>query len=103
MTVQVTLPELGESVEGGTLVAWLVAVGDTVTEGQAIAEVSTDKVDTEVPSPPRRDGDRLVAELEAEVAVGGCSSSSSHGRCAGGAREHRTAPRPCRACACAGA
>ena len=71
MAVAITLPELGESVEGGLLVAWLVAVGDTVTEGQAIAEVSTDKVDTEVPSPRTGTVTRLVAPLDAEVAVGG--------------------------------
>ena len=70
MTTAVTLPELGESVEGGTLVAWLVAVGDVVAEGQAIAEVSTDKVDTEVPSPGAGTVTRLVAMLESEVAVG---------------------------------
>ncbi len=70
MAVEVTLPELGESVEGGTLVAWLVAVGDTVVEGQAVAEVSTDKVDTEIPSPRAGVVTRLVAELESEIAVG---------------------------------
>jgi pyruvate dehydrogenase E2 component (dihydrolipoamide acetyltransferase) len=70
MTVEVTLPELGESVEGGTLVSWLVAVGDHVAEGQAIAEVSTDKVDTEVPSPRAGTVTRLAAALESEVAVG---------------------------------
>jgi pyruvate dehydrogenase E2 component (dihydrolipoamide acetyltransferase) len=70
MAVEVTLPELGESVEGGLLVTWLVAEGDTVTEGQAIAEVSTDKVDTEVPSPRAGTVTRLVAELQTEVAVG---------------------------------
>ena len=70
MTTPVTLPELGESVEGGTLVAWLVAVGDVIAKGQAIAEVSTDKVDTEVPSPRAGTVTRLVATLESEVAVG---------------------------------
>ncbi len=70
MPVEVTLPELGESVEGGTLVTWLVAVGDPVSVGQAIAEVSTDKVDTEIPSPVAGTVLRLVAELEAEVLVG---------------------------------
>ena len=70
MAVTVTLPELGESVEGGTLVAWLVAVGDVVAEGQPVAEVSTDKVDTEVPSPRAGTVTRLVATLESEVAVG---------------------------------
>ena len=70
MAVEVTLPELGESVEGGTLVAWLVTVGDQVTEGQAIAEVSTDKVDTEIPSSAAGTVTRLVADLETEVLVG---------------------------------
>ena len=70
MAVEVTLPELGESVEGGLLVTWLVAVGDAVSVGQAIAEVSTDKVDTEVPSPVAGTVLRLVAELETEVLVG---------------------------------
>ena len=70
MAVEVTLPELGESVAGGTLVTWLVGVGDQVDVGQAIAEVSTDKVDTEVPSPVAGTVLRLVAELEAEVLVG---------------------------------
>ncbi len=70
MAVEITLPELGESVEGGTLISWLVAVGDTVAEGQAIAEVSTDKVDTEVPSPVAGTVVRLVAALETDIAVG---------------------------------
>jgi len=71
MPVEVTLPELGESVEGGTLVAWLVAEGDTVAEGQAIAEISTDKVDTEVPSPQAGTVVRLLSAVDDEVLVGG--------------------------------
>ncbi len=70
MPVDILLPELGESVEGGTLVAWLVAEGDTVTEGQAIAEISTDKVDTEVPSPRSGTVTRLVVAVDDEVPVG---------------------------------
>jgi pyruvate dehydrogenase E2 component (dihydrolipoamide acetyltransferase) len=66
----VLLPELGESVESGTLIAWLVAVGDVVSEGQAIAEVSTDKVDTEIPSPLAGTITGLIADVGAEVAVG---------------------------------
>jgi pyruvate dehydrogenase E2 component (dihydrolipoamide acetyltransferase) len=68
--LQVVLPELGESVEGGTMVAWLVTVGDSVTEGQAIAEVSTDKVDTEIPSPTAGTVVRLAVEVGAEVTIG---------------------------------
>jgi len=71
MPAEVTLPELGESVEGGTLVAWLVAEGDTVASGQAIAEVSTDKVDTEIPCPHAGTVTRLVAAIDDEVPVGG--------------------------------
>jgi len=71
MPVEVTLPELCESVEGGTLVAWLVAEGDTVAAGQAIAEVSTDKVDTEVPSPRSGTVTRLVAAVDDAIAIGG--------------------------------
>jgi len=71
MTFEVTLPELGESVEGGMLVAWLVAEGDTVAEGQALAEISTDKVDTEVPSPRAGTVTRLVSAVDDEILVGG--------------------------------
>lgn len=49
--VAIELPEMGESVIEATVNNWLVAVGDTVSEDQTIVEVSTDKVDTEVPSP----------------------------------------------------
>jgi len=47
----VTLPALGESVTEGTVTRWLKAVGDTVAADEALVEVSTDKVDTEIPSP----------------------------------------------------
>jgi 2-oxoglutarate dehydrogenase E2 component (dihydrolipoamide succinyltransferase) len=47
----VTLPALGESVTEGTVTRWLKAVGDTVEVDEPLLEVSTDKVDTEIPSP----------------------------------------------------
>ncbi|AKK06530.1 2-oxoglutarate dehydrogenase E2 component [Corynebacterium mustelae] len=47
----VVMPELGESVTEGTITQWLKSVGDTVEVDEALLEVSTDKVDTEVPSP----------------------------------------------------
>lgn len=52
MSTEVTLPALGESVTEGTVSRWLKAVGDTVEADEPLLEVSTDKVDTEVPSPP---------------------------------------------------
>ncbi|RMI14323.1 2-oxoglutarate dehydrogenase, E2 component, dihydrolipoamide succinyltransferase [Cellulomonas triticagri] len=48
---QVTLPALGESVTEGTVTRWLKAVGDSVEVDEPLLEISTDKVDTEVPSP----------------------------------------------------
>ena len=48
---EVTLPALGESVTEGTITRWLKKVGDTVAIDEALVEVSTDKVDTEIPSP----------------------------------------------------
>ncbi len=47
----VTLPQLGETVTEGTITQWFRAVGDEVAEDEPLFEVSTDKVDTEVPSP----------------------------------------------------
>ncbi|WP_299955511.1 2-oxoglutarate dehydrogenase, E2 component, dihydrolipoamide succinyltransferase [uncultured Modestobacter sp.] len=47
----VTMPALGESVTEGTVTRWLKAVGDEVTADEALLEVSTDKVDTEIPAP----------------------------------------------------
>ncbi|KAB1655992.1 2-oxoglutarate dehydrogenase, E2 component, dihydrolipoamide succinyltransferase [Pseudoclavibacter chungangensis] len=51
MSVDVKLPALGESVTEGTVTRWLKGVGDTVEVDEPLLEVSTDKVDTEVPSP----------------------------------------------------
>src|SRR5699024_12850229 len=48
---EVTLPELGESVTEGTVTRWLKEVGDTIEVDEPIVEISTDKVDTEIPSP----------------------------------------------------
>src|SRR4051812_15783925 len=50
-TVQITLPQMGESVTEGTILEWLKQVGDTVELDEGVVEVSTDKVDTEVPAP----------------------------------------------------
>src|SRR5437899_588707 len=51
MPVSVTMPRLGESVTEGTVTRWLKAEGDHVDADEPLLEVSTDKVDTEVPSP----------------------------------------------------
>src|SRR5512138_154162 len=51
MLVDVVMPQLGESVVEGTVVKWLVKPGDTVARDQPLLELSTDKVDAEIPSP----------------------------------------------------
>src|SRR6476469_5892110 len=50
-TVQIEMPAMGESVTEGTVLDWLKQEGDHVEEGETIVEVSTDKVDAEVPAP----------------------------------------------------
>ena len=51
MATTVSMPQLGETVTEGTILKWAKQVGDTITEDEVLVEISTDKVDTEVPSP----------------------------------------------------
>jgi pyruvate dehydrogenase E2 component (dihydrolipoamide acetyltransferase) len=51
MSIQVIMPQMGESVFEGTLTKWLKKVGDSVTRDEPLFEISTDKVDSEIPSP----------------------------------------------------
>ncbi|MFG3698451.1 2-oxoglutarate dehydrogenase, E2 component, dihydrolipoamide succinyltransferase [Micromonospora sp. NPDC047620] len=75
MPVSVTMPRLGESVTEGTVTRWLKQEGDTVEVDEPLLEVSTDKVDTEIPSPAAGVLSRIVvgedetAEVGSELAV----------------------------------
>ena len=51
MSTTVTMPQLGETVTEGTILNWPKQVGDSIREDEVLVEISTDKVDTEVPSP----------------------------------------------------
>lgn len=51
MKIDVVMPKMGESLNEGTIIAWLKAVGDEVKKDEIIYEITTDKVDTEIPSP----------------------------------------------------
>ena len=66
----IAMPELGESVTEGTITQWLKNVGDTVEEDEPLLEVSTDKVDTEVPSPASGTLLEILAEEDDTVDVG---------------------------------
>src|ERR1700759_3326919 len=69
-TVQIAMPEMGESVTEGIVLEWHVAVGDFVNEGDTVVEVSTDKVDAEVPAPASGTITKLLVEVDDEVPVG---------------------------------
>src|SRR5689334_18028242 len=71
MSTSVTLPALGESVTEGTVTRWLKQVGDRVEADEPLLEVSTDKVDTEIPSPASGTLVEIKAQEDDTVPVGG--------------------------------
>lgn len=94
MLIDVTVPQLGESVTEGTITKWRVKEGDVVTKDQAIAEIATDKADSELPAPAAgrivkllaKEGDvvpvrTVICQLEEGA---GAASAPASGR--GGAR-----------------
>ncbi|TYB93672.1 2-oxoglutarate dehydrogenase, E2 component, dihydrolipoamide succinyltransferase [Micromonospora sp. WP24] len=93
MPVSVTMPRLGESVTEGTVTRWLKQEGDTVEVDEPLLEVSTDKVDTEIPSPAAGVLTRIVvgedetAEVGSELAV-----IAGEGEQAGAAAPQQQAP-----------
>ncbi len=68
--IDIVLPQLGESVVEGTLTKWLVAEGDVVKPGDAVASVSTDKADSDVTAPAHGTIVKLVAKENETYAVG---------------------------------
>ena len=60
MKIDVVMPKMGESLNEGTIIAWLKAVGDEVKKDEIIYEITTDKVDTEIPSP----ADGVLVEIK---------------------------------------
>src|SRR3954462_12249547 len=91
MTVSVTMPRLGESVSEGTVTRWLKQEGERVEADEPLLEVSTDKVDTEIPSPAAgvlksiKVAEDETVEVGSELAViddgsgGGDASSGDEG------------------------
>ncbi|KKB98612.1 biotin/lipoyl-containing protein, partial [Mycobacterium nebraskense] len=71
MAFSVQMPALGESVTEGTVTRWLKQEGDTVELDEPLVEVSTDKVDTEIPSPAAGVLTKIVAQEDDTVEVGG--------------------------------
>ncbi len=81
------MPEMGESVTEGIVLEWHVAVGDFVNEGDTVVEVSTDKVDAEVPAPTDGVITKLVVSVDDEVPVGAPLAEMEPGDGDGTARE----------------
>ncbi len=83
-TVQIQMPEMGESVTEGIVLEWHVAEGDFVSEGDTVVEVSTDKVDAEVPAPADGTITKLLVEVDDEVPVGAPLAEMEPGESGGG-------------------
>ncbi len=94
MSVNVTLPQLGESVTEGTITRWLKAVGDTVQADEPLVEVSTDKVDTEIPAPASGVLLSIEAAEDDVVEVGGVLAVIGEQTDAGSTPAPAAAPAP---------
>ena len=79
-TVRLTLPAMGESVTEGTVVNWVKHAGDPVSEGETLVEVTTDKVDIEVPAPASGTLVEVTAAEGDTVPVGGTLGLIAPGR-----------------------
>ncbi len=70
MATNVVMPKMGESITEGTILRWLKKEGDTIQKDEPILEISTDKVDTEVPSPVAGTLLKILAQEKQTVLVG---------------------------------
>jgi 2-oxoglutarate decarboxylase len=94
-TVELLMPEMGESVTEGTVLEWHVAEGDPVEEGQTMVEISTDKVDAEVPAPASGTVARILAAPDETIEVGRpLAEIDPNGAGAGGAAPQERAGAP---------
>ena len=89
---EVTLPALGESVTEGTVTRWLKNVGDTVAIDEPLVEVSTDKVDTEIPSPFAGTLTQIMVQEDETVAVGAVLAIVGEAASAASAEDAPSAP-----------
>src|SRR5687768_3790549 len=69
-TVQITMPQMGDSVTEGTVLEWHKKVGEAIEADETLLEVSTDKVDAEVPAPVSGTVTRILVEADETVPVG---------------------------------
>lgn len=99
MTIEITVPSLGESIMEATVVRWHKAEGDAVVAGEVLCELETDKVTMEVPAPVSGVLSRIVAPLESDIRVGGLLAQMEAGEAvsklpSGNVREDTVTPIP---------
>lgn len=94
MTFSVKMPALGESVTEGTVTRWLKSEGDQVALDEPLLEVSTDKVDTEIPSPAAGVLQKIVVAVDQVAAVGAELALIADGQSAASAPKIESAPAP---------
>ncbi|NYF16041.1 2-oxoglutarate dehydrogenase E2 component (dihydrolipoamide succinyltransferase) [Microbacterium sp. AK009] len=89
---EVVLPELGESVTEGTVTRWLKQVGDAVEVDEPLLEISTDKVDTEIPSPVKGVLQEILVQEDETIAVGSALARIGDGAAASAPAPAQEAP-----------
>src|SRR5262249_52209919 len=97
MATDVLMPQMGESIAEGTIVKWLKKVGDTVQRDEPLLEISTDKVDAEIPAPAAGGLDEGLAKgggVGREAGVGGVGGAGEGGAGVSGAAAAGAAPAP---------
>src|SRR5439155_20271857 len=97
--VQITMPQMGESVSEGTVLTWHKKEGDWIDKGETVVEVSTEKIDAEVPAPASGKLARILAQEDETVAVGDVlgeieASQEAPGGDGGGPGSAEAAPAP---------
>src|SRR3954454_16075297 len=91
--IEIAMPAMGESVSEGTILEWAKQPGDSVAEDETIVEISTDKVDAEVPSPSAGTLTEILADAGDTVTVGQVIARMSSGNGAAiGGRDIPSAP-----------
>jgi 2-oxoglutarate dehydrogenase E2 component (dihydrolipoamide succinyltransferase) len=81
MATDVLMPQMGESIAEGTIVKWLKKVGETVQRDEPLLEISTDKVDAEIPSPSAGTLTEILAKEGETVHVNSVIAPSGRGWC----------------------
>src|SRR5262245_8628485 len=101
MSEEVKMPQMGESIAEGTIVRWLKQVGDTIKRDEPLFEISTDKVDAEIPSPASgvlseikvKEGETVAVNTVVAV-INGAGGAAAKPAAAEQAREAAPAPAP---------